>query len=318
MKSFLPLLCLVAGLTACGGDAAPDDVIADSFEGLQASHACMEWKGTQRCYYTVAPQEKPTRLIVALHPAFTSVAITENLSHLARKAVPRGYAVVYPEGIDKQWNDGRVMTEVETYNARSDDVGFIDRVTRLSQEKYGLSASQTTVAGMSNGGMMSLRMACQSDRYGTVAAVVANLPVGLRAQCSAAPKPLLVMFGTEDDIVKYGGGALADSGVASEWGAVESAHDTETFFARRNGCEGVPKRTALADAGIDDSRAVFAEYSNCRQPFTAVTVEGMGHTWPGERSRFVAWITGRGAVTQQFEAGDTILRFIESNGANAR
>ena len=309
-RNFTIGICLLL-LSACGGETPPADVIAENFEGLNASHHCMDWKGTERCYYVVQPAGKPKHLIVALHPAFTPVRMTEKVAKLAARAVPRGYVVAYPEGVDRQWNDGRVMTEVKTYRDKTDDVGFIDAVTARMQEQFGLGVAQTTVAGMSNGGMMSQRLACQSDRYGSFASVVSNLPVGLRDACTAKPKKAMLIFGTDDDVVHYGGGILAHSGVATAWGEVESAKDTETFFAARNGCTTKAQTTTLADAEIDSTRANIATYPGCRAPLTSITVEGMGHTWPGEDSRLLAWITTRGAVSQQFHATDAMLDFIE-------
>lgn len=297
-------------LLACA-KTAPEEVVKTSFKGFAASYHCMNWKGVERCYYVVLPKDKPKHLLVALHPAFTPVKLTEDVSHLAASVVPDGYLVVYPEGIDRQWNDGRVMTAVKTYNDKTDDVGFIDAVTQKIQKEYGFTPAQTTVAGMSNGGMMSQRLACQSDRYGSVATIVANLPLDLRTHCNAAPKPMLLVFGTHDTVVVYSGGALAKDGQGSTWGMVESAKDTERFFAKRNGCSPHRvKRHVIADPQLDQTRVVIHEYAQCAVPLTAITVENMGHTWPGEESRFLAWLSMRGAVSHQFDAAKTIEAFI--------
>lgn len=304
---FLPLL-----LAACA-DTAPEQVVKETFGAFAGTeYRCLEWQKTKRCYYLVPPKGKPTQMVVALHPAFTSVKLTEDVSQLAKTVVPNGIAVIYPEGIDKQWNDGRVMTEVKTYTRKTDDVGFINAVTRAVQKELGLGPAQTLVAGMSNGGMMSLRLACQSERYGKVATVVANLPKDLRLQCEARPKPMLMIFGTEDHVVDYAGGALASSGKPNTWGEVESAKDTEAFFAARHGCDArnIVSRQ-LADVEIDDTTAHMTEYRPCKAAaLTTVHVEGMGHTWPGESSRFMAWISTRGAVSKQFNATDMLLDFV--------
>lgn len=311
MKHILSTIAAVLLLTACGKAPTPDEVIQTNFKGLNASYHCMDWKGVERCYYLIEPESAPKGLIVALHPAFTPVRMTEEVSHMAALAAPRGYVVAYPEGIDKQWNDFRVMTDVKTYQDKTDDVGFIDTVTAKLQKQFKFTPAHTTVAGMSNGGMMSLRLSCQSERYGTVAAVVANLPVGLRDACKAKPKKTMLMFGTEDDVVEYNGGVLADSGIATTWGEVESARKTEAFFAKRSGCS-APTITIAADTKIDSTRAIRRDYTACeRAPVTAIRVVGMGHTWPGEESRLLAWITTRGAVSHQFNAGETVLDFIE-------
>lgn len=310
------LAILFSCLLAACADTAPQKVVKETFGAFAgAEYRCLTWQDTKRCYYLVPPKGKPKQLVMALHPAFTSVKLTEDVSQLAKTIVPQGVAVVYPVGIDKQWNDGRVMTDVETYNRKTDDVGFIDAVTQTVQKEFGLSPAQTLVAGMSNGGMMSLRLACQSDRYGKVATVVANLPKELRAQCAARPKPMLLIFGTDDQVVDYAGGPLASSGKPNTWGEVESAKDTEAFFAARNGCDARrTKARQLADGDIDDTTAHITEYQGCKTaPLTTIHVEGMGHTWPGESSRLMAWISTRGAVSKQFSATGMLMDFVQGD-----
>ena len=304
--------CLALMLASCSKPGS-DDIIQTSFKGFKATYHCFKWEGIKRCYYVVPPEGEPKHLLVALHPAFTSVQLTEDISHLAANIVPSGYMLVFPEGIDKQWNDGRVMTKVRTYRMGTDDVGFIDKVTQKVQKKYGFTPEQTALAGMSNGGMMSFRLSCQSELYGPVATIVSNLPLDLREQCKAAPKPTLLVFGTHDTVVDYSGGPLANTGVSSDWGHVESAKETERFFAERNGCDLDQVRTrTIGDPDIDETRAVVSEYRNCKQPLYAITVEGMGHTWPGEESRLFAFISQRGTVSHQFDAAKTIEQFVEA------
>ena len=310
MKPFLALFLAVA-VSACGPSGSKD-IIRASFKGFDATYHCIDWKGTKRCYYVVPPKEKPKHLLVALHPAFTPVKLTEDVSHLAKNVVPDGYLVVYPEGIDRQWNDSRVMTKVKTYRDKSDDVGFIDAVTKKIQKKYRFTPAQTTLAGMSNGGMMSLRLSCQSELYGSVATIVANLPLDLRDACLAPPKPMLMVFGTHDTVVNYSGGVLADSGVASDWGAVESAKETEKFFAQRNGCDlDQVTRHVIGDSEIDETRAIVSAYHRCKAPLITIHVEKMGHTWPGEESRILAFLSMRGTLTHQFDAAKTIEEFVD-------
>lgn len=310
----LTLILPVLLFTACS-DRPPNDVLTSTFAAFpDATYECMEWQGRERCYYTIPTKGKPKKLVMALHPAFTTVKLTEDVSKLAETVVPQGFAVVYPVGIDKQWNDGRVMTDVETYNLKTDDVGFINAVTERAQKQFKLGVEDTLVAGMSNGGMMSLRLACQSDEYAKVAGVVANLPKGLRDACTATPKPMLLIFGSDDDVVEYQGGVLADSGIPTTWGEVESAKDTEAFFAARNGCDARHiKQRVLADEDIDSTAATITEYQGCKgAPLTTIHVRGMGHTWPGESSRFLAWLSTRGAVSKQFSATQTIADFAKN------
>lgn len=311
MKTRILLLSVLLALGACAKEPVTRASALKSIGGLPAQYQCIESEnGQQRCYYVVVPPEgKPIGLIVALHPSMTPVDIAERTVHIARLATRAGYVVAWPQGVGDQWNDGRVMKKVKTYQRQTDDVAFLDAMIHSLQRDYGFTVEQTSIAGMSNGGMMALRMVCQSNSFARAATVVANLPKDLG--CTAKPKPLLMVFGTEDDVVDYDGGVLADFGGPDDYGEVLSASDTELFFIRRNGC--APSRLMvgeLADEKIDSTKAKLRQYENCGEaPLETITVEGMGHTWPGEPSRVASFITGRGPITGQFEGGQEILKF---------
>jgi len=69
----------------------------------------------------------------------------------------KGFAVCYPQGsLDETgvsfWNS-------ELDYAPVDDVGFLTELAKYLQEHYKLSAKNTFVCGMSNGGFMSYTLA---------------------------------------------------------------------------------------------------------------------------------------------------------------
>jgi polyhydroxybutyrate depolymerase len=314
---FFPIVFLL--LAACEGPTT-NQTLQETFRGYKAEYNCIDWQGQRRCYYEVPPNikpgyGKPVGLVVVLHPSKTPVDVIERTAHIAAKATYKANVVIYPEGVDGQWNDGRIATKTKTYQLGTNDVGFLEKIISSAQREYGLTPKQTYLAGMSNGGMMVLRMACQSDSFASGAAVVANLPKRMAHDCLAKAKPLMLVFGTQDDVVKYEGGVLADSGDPKDYGEVLSAVDTERFFMNHYGC--APTRLMvgeLANKEIDDTVARVRQYENCSEaPLRVITVEGMGHTWPGEPSRIASFVTGRGAITRQFDATEEILKFFSEN-----
>lgn len=300
--SLIAILTIPAfvGLAACQTRTAPE-VLASTFEGLGAQYDCVTHQGRARCAYVVAPQTSPKGMILALHPAFHSVARTEDIAQFAPKAVAAGYVVLFAEGIDKQWNDGRHAEEAQTFAEGIDDTGFLEKLVKKYQQKYNLTPAQTLSMGMSNGGMMTMRLLCQSEAVGAGVAVVANLPKGL--SCTASPKPLTLVFGREDDVVKYAGGAL--SRTPTSWGEVESAKVTEAWFAARNGCT-KPTTTRL-DAIDDGTVALRRDYACVKAPLIVYDVAGMGHTWPSEPTKLYARLTGRGRITEELDGSDIVL-----------
>ncbi len=305
--SLFGLIALTLFATACT-PKAPGDVVGKTFKGLNASHHCIDTAKGTRCYYLVLPNEMPSKLIVALHPAFHSVAATEEVARFAPKAIEAGYGVMFPEGIDKQWNDGRIAEKATPYAEKYDDVAFLNAAIAQVQKQLQITPRDTLIAGMSNGGMMAQRLACESDIAHAMVTVVANLPVGLDTTCTASPKAMLMVFGKADSVVPYAGGALGKTPTA--WGEVISTEDTIAFFAKRNGANAAPTITQL-NAQEDKTIAEHRVFTDASPRIEAYVVENMGHTWPNESSQLRAWLTTRGRVTREIDAVDEILRFAE-------
>jgi polyhydroxybutyrate depolymerase len=309
MRIFLGIGCGIAALgflalSSCT-PRAPEAVLETTFAGLNARYQCLAPPSSERCAYIVAPDTKPRGLILALHPAFHNPEATEQIVQFAPRAVAAGYAVAYPEGIDRQWNDGRHAEAAETFRRKTDDVAFLEQLALELQHEYHLHAPQTLAAGMSNGGMMAQRLACETDAVGAVASVAANLPSGLAARCNAIPKPMLLVFGSEDDVVPFAGGALAED--PKDWGEVLSAEATIAHFARKNGCANPARKTINRK---DDGTVARTERYHCKSAsLEAIVTQGMGHTWPNEPSDFRAWITTRGRISRELDGTDLVLAF---------
>jgi polyhydroxybutyrate depolymerase len=143
-------------------------------------------------------------------------------------------------------------------------------------------AERAFVCGFSNGAGMAFRFA--SERAARVAAVA---PVAghcwLSAPNPARPVPTLFIIGTEDRLVPLRGGD-----VPSPWlnRLVRRPPVNETLekWARANGCAEVPE---LVRDG-----AVRAERYPGPVRVEALTVEGLGHHWPGGRAQLNPRLAG--------------------------
>src|SRR5581483_11689868 len=103
------------------------------------------------------------------------------------------FAVAYPRGTNLWWNDGRLI------NGRgetdSDDVGFVRAlIADIDANVVRLDRRRLFATGISNGGFMSLRLACEaSDLFTAIAAVGATMPAEMGARCRPA-KPVAAML----------------------------------------------------------------------------------------------------------------------------
>ncbi len=257
-------------------------------------HRTLMHDGRQRSYYLYLPDGRPPAagapLLLVLHGGGGSgrgIAGRLGFQPLADRA---GFLLVYPEARGRHWNDGRVWSG----NPGTDDVGFLSALIDRLLARYRLDPARVYVSGVSNGGMMTLRLGCEvSGKLAAIAPAIANLPQPLAAECRHAPPlSLLLLDGTADPLVPWRGGGV---GFGGRRGEVLSTAATVALWVRRDGCNALPRVEVLPDRDADDRSRVRRErYGGCRGD-TAVelyAVEGGGHTWPGARSWLPGWLVG--------------------------
>jgi polyhydroxybutyrate depolymerase len=242
----------------------------------------IEFHGVARTYSLYVPASLqpgvPVALVVALHGGGGNAANLERTVGLDAIAEREGFLVVYPDG------SGRLDEILLTWNAGNccgyaldeqvDDVGFVRALVEQLSGMYAIDPKQVYATGMSNGGMMSYRLACEAaDLFAAVAPVAGALNV---ADCEPAkPVSVLAIHGTGDQHVLFEGGAPIVKADVHER-VDRSVHYAMTFWAAFDGCSLEPQ----AEQG---GTVIHESYSGC-QPGLSVellAVEGGGHAWPG-------------------------------------
>lgn len=134
------------------------------------------------------------------------------------------------------WHDCRLDA---TEDPTADDVGFIERVVGGLVQAGRADPHRIYVMGMSNGGMMSYRVALEMHPAPAAIAAVSSTMAGQTA-CGETPRPLSVLMinGTDDPIVPYGGGKVGLRGYKT--GTVIGADATRDFWLRADGLSGAP------------------------------------------------------------------------------
>lgn len=270
--------------------------------------------GTSRSYILFQP-DRPAAgaalpLVIALHGGGGTAAQLRRFSRFDAVAAREGFAVVYPNGMARRWNDGRIFDgRGET---AADDVGFIRVVVADVARQVRIDPRRIFAAGISNGGFMSFRLACEAaDLVAAIAAVTATMPADLGPSCRpSAPVSVLVVNGTADPLVPYQGGQVRT--VFGTRGAIWSTDRTLSFWAGRAGCGATPSVRVLPDRyPSDSSRAVAVRWTGCAGVgVQLLRIEGGGHTWPGGAQYLPQrWI---GPTNRDIEATDAIWRFFET------
>jgi len=229
-----------------------------SFSQIQES---FEFEGIERTYILHTPPgydgETPQSLVINMHGLGSNAAQQQFYSEFNKVADTAEIIVAYPNGVNNQWNvysDGGV-----------NDVGFISALIDTISASYTIDSKRVYATGMSMGGFMSHRLACQlEDKIAAIASVTGVLAY---AQCSPERAfPVLQIHGTADSTVPY---SLVPFTMGF-WIGENNCLDTTTI--------------ELPDIDPEDNSTVTKSiYSPCDENVEVIlyTVNGGGHTWPG-------------------------------------
>lgn len=257
------------------------------------------------------PASTPVPLLLMLHGGGGTGRQMERLAGFSQLADRAGSIAVYPDGVGRSWNDGRGDPHITAQRERIDDVAFIAALIGALSQRYRIDSRRVYVTGISNGGFMAQLLAARlSSRVVAIAPVAAGMGPSVAASLHPEqPVSVLVMNGTADPLVPYGGGP-----VARDRGATIPTSEIVSKWAAVNRCAGNPTTVSLPDGNsADGSRVKVTTYSACAQRTEVVlyTIEGGGHTWPGGAQYLPARLIG--PVNRDIDATEVIWRFFASH-----
>ncbi|TCT00541.1 alpha/beta hydrolase family esterase [Aquabacter spiritensis] len=267
---------LIAGLILiAAAGTAPAAARSEKVERLRIG-------AEERTYLLSLPDatgpEKPRPTIIALHAAGqTSDGLRDYLG-LEPAADREGYVTVYPQGINRVWNDGRpAAMRLKALLTPGDDVPFLVALTQRLVEQGIADPARIYLTGISNGGFMVERMACEfSGLYAAYAVAMATAPANYREECRPdRPVPIMFVHGTAD-------GVIAWDGFWTPLGATLSAPDSAALFARLDGCAETTL-TPLPDIEpLDGTTVSVRRWSDCTGGVEVVLyrIERGGHQSP--------------------------------------
>ena len=316
MKKFAHV-CLSRGTAFLGVAAVAAGILAVPAAAMDRSEQ-LRVGGSTRTYSVHVPSgPRPAGgfpVVIAFHGGGMQGAGMRRMTHFDAVADQRGFVVVYPDGIDKHWNDGRA-----TIRNPQDDVGFVSAMIDQVERSYPINDHRIFATGISNGALFAERLGCDlSQRIAAIAPVAGTLPTDIASTCRPARKlAVLQIDGTADPIMPYRGGPVKDFGGKGEGGMVTSVADTSIFWARHNGCGGRGAPEPLPKvAPFDPTRIVRMRYMSCpvAGQVTVMTVIGGGHVWPGSDQMPRPRITGR--PSRQIDASEAMADFFLSQPAS--
>lgn len=278
----------------------------------------LEYAGQTRTYYVHVPPGftpgTPAPLVLALHGGGGRARHMAQLSHFNREADRAGFLVVYPEGIDQHWNDGRDVQDYRAQRENIDDVGFLAQLVASLAGQYSVDRTRVYVTGVSNGGLMTNRLGCErAELFAAIAPVIGSMAVPIAARCRPARTlPVLIINGTEDPLVPWNGGSVHFG--KRELGRIISIPALTGLWAGLNGCDRPAQIEMLPDVDPNDgTRVQRHRYSGCRDSagVELYEVQGGGHTWPMGPQYFPEALIGR--TSQDVDASRVISDFFAAH-----
>ena len=252
-----------------------------------------------------APTATQKPLVIYLHGGTQTDEQAWRQTSFPTLAQRDGFVFVAPQGQSNQWNDGRPET-LSGNRSNADDVAFLRALIAHMQEHHGVDPKRVYLAGVSNGGVMTMRFACEAgDLLRAAAAGIANLPRNAADTCAKGKGlPWMLLHGTEDKLMPYAGNA-----------DVESAERTFNFWASRAGCKPKEERNRLPHR--DPKDPTWAEQRTrlaCPgEPSIHLVLHGAGHVAPN--SHFGPLIErALGKSNQDVDLGEAMWEFFRRAG----
>ncbi|MGZ6144254.1 MAG: alpha/beta hydrolase family esterase, partial [Myxococcales bacterium] len=182
--------------------------------------------GRTRRFRLVVPESArkgPAPLVLNIHGLVETAELQQFYTAMDARAAERGMVVVYPQGVGNSWNAGsccgRAMDE------GVDDVRYLRELVRELESELCLDRARIYATGMSNGAILSYRLAC--DASDLIAAIAPVAGVEAAPKCAPQrPVPILAFNGTSDLLVRDDGG----------WFDLEPATATTAKWRQRNRC----------------------------------------------------------------------------------
>ncbi|MFN8393692.1 MAG: PHB depolymerase family esterase [Bacteroidia bacterium] len=236
----------------------------------------------------------PVPLVFNLHGYTSNAQQQELYSEMNAVADTAGFILCYPDGVNNAWNSGFTLP----YYSGVDDVGFISTLIDVISGQYNIDPARVYSCGMSNGGYMSYRLACDlENRIAAIASVTGSMTLIQQLNCSCnRPMPVLQIHGTADATVPYIGGS-GSMGI----------DDVIGYWKSHNQCAAPATLDTLANISLTDFSTVTTQwYPSCDSGVEVglFKVEGGSHTWPGATYLIPGLVTN-----QDFEASIEIWKF---------
>jgi polyhydroxybutyrate depolymerase len=252
-------------------------------------------------------------VVINFHGGGGHGANEQEYSLMDRLADRETFVAVYPNG------SGRLSTRLLTWNAgiccgyavlnHVDDVGFTRALIGKLAESVPIDRRRIYATGLSNGAMMSYRVAAEAGDFIAAAAPVAGGMV-LPAIKSPRAVPVLHIHSVDDPRALYNGGLGLPFPLTHSRVFHPNIDQMIQLWVRHDGCSA---EAAIADRrdGIPGQSAVRYVYAPCSggAEVSLWKLTGAGHVWPGGKQKYLERILG--PSTEIIDANQEMWNFFQ-------
>lgn len=228
------------------------------------------------------PRGKPAPMLLALHGGGGDMDFQAENYGLKQKADQAGFIAVFPNGFSRfpggilaTWNAGTCCGKAVEQNV--DDVGFLKEVILRVSRQANVNRNRVYATGMSNGGLMSYRLACELPTMIRAIAPVAGTD-NSRACNPSRPVPVIHFHARDDSHVLFNGGSGPDALTKTNFASVPA---TIEKWVRIDHARPEPRRVLSVAGAYCDLHAAGLRGA----PVKLCVTETGGHSWPGTPSR---------------------------------
>jgi polyhydroxybutyrate depolymerase len=277
---FAVISVLLLAAQACGRTGASAPTASTNLPAGETTRP-LTHDGLERSYILYIPasinRSQPVPLVFVFHGGTGNAESAIRMSGFNGAADQNGFAVVYPNGTGRlsndillTWNGGTCCGYAQEKNV--DDVGFVRAIVTDLRTLMNIDPKRIYATGMSNGGILSQRLACEAaDLFAAIAPVSGTLNF---SPCNPSqPISVIEFHGTGDKHIPYDGGFGPKSLVNVDFASVK---DSVGFWTSFDGCNSKPHTNSFDNIWHE-------AWTGCTG-YTSVelyTIIGGGHAWPG-------------------------------------
>lgn len=298
------LLLLGPGQAACQVRGAP-----------LSEEGAIKVAGVTRTYRIYVPdgvgRSESVPLVFVFHGGGGRADQIESGTGFSQLAAKEKFIVVYPQGLNNQWNDGRNAPLPEGNVSTEQEAAFIRSLVAEISGNYKIDRNRIFATGVSNGGFFSNFLGItMSDTFAAIAPVVGGIATGLAEGFGPKePVSVFVIQGTADPLVPYGGGT-----VARNRGEFISTEQTLKLWRDHDKTKDRPEEIKVTNNDPGDGCSVEGYLWKGGKKGTEVQfykMVGGGHGWPGHAQRLPRLIVGD--LCMDFDATASVWEFFRSH-----